>query len=349
MNPSYIIPMSAFRPNTFKVVQLNAENLFLFLDDLTLRDWRSLAEKDWQRLSQATVANKSLIKTLWLADSLLHMDPDIICLNEVGGLESLTNFNFLFLGDRYAPHLLEGNSDRGIDIGYLVKRDFPLRAELRTHKNRPLGFLYPHEQQTNLFNQGTTEKQVKSHYFSRDCAELRLFGPDPVRPELVLLLVHLKSKLDPDNVDPQGKERRRAELNTLVTIYNEVRAEFSPAVPVMIVGDFNGSARKSFRSEEFTQLNTTDLESVIEIVGVSDEDAATQVQFNRGGGIQYLQSDFIFISPDLKPHLVSEGVSVYRYHSDLKVALPLPKTLEQRTYMPSDHYPVIATFKKFFT
>src|ERR1035437_3608946 len=125
--------MSEAKQNTFKVVQLNADNLFIFLDDLSERDWRSLSEKEWQQLSNATVANKSLVKTLWLADTLLDIDADIVCVNEVGGIESLSNFARLFLGGKYTAHLLEGNSDRGIDIGYLIKKDFPLRAELRTH------------------------------------------------------------------------------------------------------------------------------------------------------------------------------------------------------------------------
>lgn len=340
--------MSAITPNTFKIAQLNAENLFVYLDDLTERDWRRLTEKEWQRLSQATVPNKSITKTLWLADSLLHIDADIVCINEVGGQESLANFTRFFLGGKYVPHLIEGNSDRGIDIGYLVKKDFQLRPELRTHKNRPIQFLYPHEQQTGLFNQPDFEKTAKSHYFSRDCAELRLYGTDSSKPALVMLLVHLKSKLDPDGIDPEGKERRRAEVNTLVNIYREVRAEFNPPVPVIVSGDFNGCARKDRLSEEFAHLGTTDLENVIEIIGQDGEQAATQIQFNRGGQIQCLQIDFIFISPDLKKHLVGEGVEVFRYHSDLNVPLPLPQTLDQRLYMPSDHYPVVALFNKFY-
>jgi exonuclease III len=343
-----IVHMPANWPNTFKVVQLNAENLFIFLDDLKERDWRAISEKEWQNQSKATVSNKSLVKTLWLADSILHMNPDIVCVNEVGGLESLGNFARLFLGDGYTAHLIEGNSDRGIDVGYLVKKDFPLRAEIRTHKERPLQFLYPHEQQTNLFNQGTEMQPLKSHYFSRDCAEMRFYGADPAKPEMVFLLVHLKSKLDPDNIDPYGKERRRAELNTLVKIYREVREEFTPAVPVLVAGDFNGCARRDQLAEEFRELADTDLETVVEIVGLNGEAAATQFQFQRGGNIQFLQIDFILVSPELKANLISEGVEIFRYLSDVKIPLPLPKTLDQRLYMPSDHYPVIAIFNKFF-
>lgn len=335
--------MSGVRPNTFKVVQLNAENLFLYLDNKSTRDWRQLSEKEWQKLSNATVANKSLSKTLWLADSLLHIDADLICLNEVGGLESLENFNRLFLNDRYTPYLIEGNSDRGIDVGYLLRKGLPLRAQIHTHKDRPLGFLYPHETQTHLFQQDAPA--IKSHYFSRDCSELRLFGENPERPAAVFLLVHLKSKLDPEGIDPQGRDRRRAEFNTLMEIYSEALARHTPPTPVILVGDFNGCARRDFLSEEFAELLKTDLQCVLESSGLKGSDAATQLQFNRGGGVTYVHIDFILIPTDLKSKLLTNETHVYRYLSDLRVPLALPTTLDQRLQMPSDHYPVVATFQ----
>ena len=336
---------NTFRPARLKVAQLNAENLFLFLDDRGPRDWRGLSEREWQRLSSATTPNKSLGKTWWLADSLKVIDADIVCLNEVGGLESLTNFNDIFLDGAYSPYLIEGNSDRGIDVGYLIRKDFPHPVELRSHKDRPLGFLYPHEVDPNLALEGLGQPK-RSHYFSRDCAELRVFGPDG-RPRFVILLVHLKSKLDPDGIDAFGRLRREAEVKTLVEIYREVRGEFTPPVPVMVAGDFNGFATRREPAEEFAALARTDLESVVDLLGHEGEAAATQLQFSRGGGMNFLQIDFIFVSPELKAHLIPEASGVFRYLSDLKVPLPLPKTLEQRTYLPSDHYPVIATFENW--
>lgn len=327
--------MSRTRSNTFKVAQLNAENLFLFLNDTTDRDWRRLSEKEWQKMSTSTVPNKSLVKTLWLADTLLDMDADIVCMNEVGGQESLQNFAKLFLKGQYVPHLLEGNSDRGIDVGFLVHKDFLAKLELRTHKDRPLDFLYPHERDGG--------SHLTSHYFSRDCAELRIHREGQEKPALILLCVHLKSKLDPEGIDPEGRDRREAELKTLIKIYRELREE--TGAPILIAGDFNGCAKRSALAEEFRALVETDLESVIDLAGHDEEASATQLQFHRGGGMTCLQIDFIFISPELKEQLT--GAEVFRYLSDLKIPLPIPKTLEQRTYLPSDHYPVIATFKNF--
>lgn len=331
--------MSGVWPNTFKIAQLNAENLFLFLDDTTDRDWRRLPEKEWQKLSHASVPNKSLLKTLWLADSLLAINAEIVFICEVGGEESLRNFAKYFLRDQYTAHLIEGNSDRGIDIGYLVRKDFPHRVELRTYKNRPLKFNYPHE--------AAQPAPPRTHYFSRDCSELRVFGSDPATPALICLSVHLKSKLDPDGIDPEGKDRRTAEVVALAEIYSDVRKEFTPSVPVIVAGDFNGCAKRNQLAPEFQALATTDLESVMDILERDGEQTATQLQFGRGGQIQCLQIDYVFVSPELKPLLVPEACEVFRYRSELNVALPLPATLEQRLAMPSDHYPVVATFKNF--
>lgn len=328
--------MSGVRPNTFKIAQLNAENLFLFLDEAKERDWRSLSEKEWQKLSNASVPNKSLVKTLWLAESLLEINADLVFISEVGGIESLSHFAKFFLGDRYIPHLIEGNSDRGIDVGFLIRRDFPLNAELRTHKDRALDFHYPHED------------PPKTHYFSRDCAELRLYRPGETTPALIALSVHLKSKLDPEGIDPEGRDRREAELKLLVEIYKELRLEFSPPIPIIVAGDFNGCARRSNLAPEFQSLTTTDLESVADILDRDDEASATQLQFNRSQQIQCLQIDYIFISPELKGVLNHEESGVFRYRSELKLPLPLPTTLDQRLHLPSDHYPVFATFKNIF-
>src|SRR5690606_24436372 len=145
----------------------NVENLFVFMDRFNDQDLRQLPEKTWQSLSTSITQNKPLQKLWALARCIEEMNPDILCLNEVGGLESLENFNKHFLESRYESHLVEGNSHRGIDVGYLIKKDHAFKPLLISHKNRPIDFLYPHE------TEGPGKS--KSHYFSRDVAELRLF------------------------------------------------------------------------------------------------------------------------------------------------------------------------------
>lgn len=337
--------------NHLRVAQINAENLFLFFDQALPANWKSLPEKEWQRISHASVQNKALRKTLWLAQSLRQIDADFILVNEVGGEESLTNFAREFLDDKYKAHVIEGNSDRGIDNGYLVRKGLPVNVELHTNKNRPIHFLYPHEIVSNQhFEKTAPEKVVKTHYFSRDCAELRVFNSaDPQKPALIFLLVHLKSKLDPDGIDPEGRERRAAELRTVVEIYRDLRREFGDALPIIVGGDFNGIVRRDGGEKEFAPLfEQTDLENVFTVLGRTEEQAMTQIQFNRTGQSTLLQIDYIFVGKNLQSLLVPEETFAFRYRSELGVELALPQTYDQRLMMPSDHYPVVATFRDLF-
>jgi hypothetical protein len=105
-----------------KFCLINAENLFLLFDGDAHPDPLKLTEAEWQKLSTSVYENKSLRKSQALARSLLEINADIIMLCEVGGLESLKNFNQLFLGGAYSPCLLEGNSDRNIDVGFMVRK-----------------------------------------------------------------------------------------------------------------------------------------------------------------------------------------------------------------------------------
>lgn len=348
--------MSIQLPNTLKMMQLNAENLFVFIDHEPTKPLEDMTEKEWKSLSSATVLNKPLLKCRWLAESILDNDPDIIFLNEVGGLESIHNFNKYFLKNSYVPYLIEGNSDRGIDIGYLIHRRLPYRFEVITHKDRPLNFLYPHEKQMELGSIPSSASTLKSHYFSRDCLELRAFKPaDPSaesrsnsptpQPEFICFLVHLKSKLDPEGIDPQGKDRRTAELKTLVDIYKESAAAF-PEVPKVVAGDFNGYAAKLNCHDEFKLLHEeTDLEEVFALSNKPLEKCYTQIQFLRSGSVMGLHIDYIFVSKHWHKNVIPEDTYVYMYRSDLKVKLPYPSTFEQRQHLPSDHHPVVTKIK----
>ena len=334
--------MSIQLPNTLKMMQLNAENLFVFVDHEPSKNIENLSEKEWKALSSATTPNKPLYKCRWLAESIMDADPDIIFLNEVGGTESIHNFNKYFLKNTYIPYLIEGNSDRGIDVGYLVHRRLPYHYELITHKNRPLHFLYPHERQLRLGDPPT----AKTHYFSRDCSELRVYTDEKSRTlKMIFFLVHLKSKLDPEGIDPSGKDRRAAELKTLVDIYKESEQEF-PEIPKVVAGDFNGYAAKDGCHEEFQLLHaTTDLAEVFELSGKPIDQRYTQIQFNRSGGALGLHIDYIFLSSHWHKNVIADETYVYMYRSDLKVKLPYSATIEQRQHLPSDHYPVLTKIK----
>lgn len=324
-----------------RFVQFNVENLFLYMDQYSGQDLKEISETEWRKLSTSVTHNKALKKTWAVAKTLRDINADVIMLNEVGGQESLANFAKHFLNDEYTPFLKEGNSNRGIDVGYLIKRNRDFKAVLISHKDRPISFLYPHETQT--------PSGGKSHYFSRDVSELRLFAPGENTPRLVILLTHLKSKLDPANVDIQGRLRRAAELKTLVDIYNEVRTELQSKVPVIVAGDFNGIASKLFMEPEFQYLHDkTDLVEVLDAASCPPDDRFSQIQIGYSGKCTKLHIDYIFVSPELKDRIVPEKTGIHLFKNEMGQSIPLPQTMEDRERLPSDHYPLVLTLKAGF-
>lgn len=318
------------------LVQLNAENLFLFMEEYQGQDLQQMSEEVWQKLSRSSTFNKNLKKTWALANAISEINPDFVLLNEVGGKESLTNFNQHFLNDRYEPLIIEGNSDRGIDVGYLVKKDPDLQCLLISHRKRPLDFLPDNPTPT-------------TQYFSRDALELRVFHKGEGSPRLICLLTHLKSKLDPDGIDPQGRKRRQAELQTLVKIYNDITRETDHQIPILVAGDFNGQAYRQECEPEFADLYTqTDLQELFDLKIQGDhldteEDRITQTQFLRDGTRRLLQLDYFFLSPLLVDKILPEGCFVYRYRNEENRVQPISSNMDQRLRLPSDHYPVVLT------
>jgi endonuclease/exonuclease/phosphatase family metal-dependent hydrolase len=341
--------VSYFASHRLRLVEFNVENLFLYLDYFEGQDLSSLTEKEWQKLSTSVVGNKPLEHIRSLARAILDMDPDIVMLCEVGGVESLANFSRLFLNGAYAVHLVEGNSDRGIDLGYLVRKSLPFTYDLFSHKHRTIDFLYPHEIQSQETGYGNLRSaRLSSHKFSRDVLELRIHEDGIADPVMIVLLVHLKSQLDRTRIDPGGRDRRRAELEKLVTIYNELDQEFGGRVPILLTGDFNGSAGRPKTDVEFEGLYArSPLEDVLEVAQVLADERYTHMQLsqsrNRVGHNKQL--DYIFIPPSLFPRVNHQETWVYRFKDHLGLTMLVPRNLNEKKLLASDHYPVIVTLE----
>lgn len=331
--------MSQFSKNPFRIMQFNVENLFVFMDHYAGEDLTSLDESAWQRLSTSSVANKPLTQVIDISAAIRDAQPDLVMLCEVGGRESLENFSRFFLNGVYKPFLIEGNSDRGIDLGFLVKADLPFRYDLISHRNRSLDFLYPHERQSELT--GYPVAHAPSHRFSRDVLELRIFEQND-EPVLIVLLVHLKSQIDRDNIDPGGRDRRRAELEKLVEICGEVEAHFNHRVPIVLGGDFNGRAARENTDSEFRALHErTSLIDAFDAAQIAPENRFTFLQVSSHRPAIERQLDYIFVSPVLVPRVNARETYAYRFKDHLGQELGTPRNLNAKRLLPSDHYPVI--------
>lgn len=333
--------------SSFKVMLLNAENLFLLSDQKFTAEHLKLDQIQWNKLSTSIYENKPLEKLKCLGQIILDENPDLLLLCEVGGHESLQNFNHLFLKDQYSPALIEGNSNRNIDVGFLIRKNLPFYFDISTNKNRLINYLYPHERQSVETGYPVKGGKVSgSHKFSRDVSELHFFQKDRSKPFLIFLLTHLKSRLDPEGIDPQGFERRGAELKTLLEIYKELDTRLQGQVPIAIGGDFNGNASRIDTDKEFAELYTsTQLREVCEIAALPTDQMVTFYQVGRSAKTEGKQLDYCFLSPQLVPYLDPSSVRVFRYKGHLGMPLDPPTTLEAKGLLPSDHYPLIFTLK----
>ncbi len=335
--------MTDYATVNIKLGLYNVENLFLMFDHPIPENFKKLPEPEWQKLSTSIYDNKPLAKCLQIAAIIEEKKPDVMMFCEVGGLESLQNFNKLFLGNAFSCVLLEGNSNRNIDVGYLIKKNLPYFFDVVSNKTRALNFLYPHEITSQVHG---FKIKAPSHTFSRDCVELRLFSSNREKPFMIILLTHLKSRLDPERIDPGGIERRTAELKTAIEIYTELTQQF-PQAAVLFCGDLNGFAGKLQTDPEFLPIyKQTDLQDVFEVAGLSVEKRSTFYQIKNGGKVDGKQIDFCFIPKKIWSHLSLDTDGVYLYKDKFGLAMDPPTTLDAKFQLPSDHYPLFFTLEK---
>jgi len=160
---------------------------------------------------------------------------------------------------------------------------------------------------------------------------------------MVLLLVHIKSKLDMRGKDFEGRTRRVLEVQGLLQIYEKLLVH---QVPILVGGDFNGHAGEKDTEEEFKAIyKTTDLKDIAFLANIPEEERFSYIYFTRCGNRFVQQIDYLFIS-ERYAHLIEPSECYFpRYKNPSGVALPVPKRMEQKNTMPSDHYPFLASIK----
>ena len=300
---------------------LNAQDLFLFMDKHDQTSLEDLTETKWQLMSSSLFFNKSKDKCLALAQTIRDSGADIVMMTEVGGHESLANFARFVLNDEYISLSLPSNSDRGIDLGYLIKKTLPYELALHTH----VDFALP----------------APAKRFSRDVLRLDLIRDEKI--EMIFLLVHIKSKLDLKRADFEGRTRRVHEVKGLLQIYEKLLVH---QVPILVGGDFNGHAGEKDTEEEFKAIyQETDLKDIAFLANIPEEERFSYIYFTRGGNRFVQQIDYLFISEKFA-HLIEPGECYFpRYKNPSGTPMPIPTRMEQKNTLPSDHYPFLASLR----
>ena len=165
------------------------------------------------------------------AQAIRDCDADVLCLQEVDGLEVLRWFHDRYLRqaiDEPYEHfaLLEGNDRRGIDVAAMSRRGFPIRVMSNASLTyRDLG-LYSDD----VRRWGA---ELDDRVFKRDALEVEV--ETPAGP-LTIWVCHFKSM-------SEGRERtmgiRRAEAHAVRRLVERKFGDRTDKADWMIVGDLN--------------------------------------------------------------------------------------------------------------
>lgn len=270
-----------------------------------------------------------------IARSIKEENLDMIILQEVEGIEPLARFNEKHLDGKYEVFLQKGNDGRGIEIGFLVKRDLPFKIRMQGQTHR----------------EWKNPKSDKNEpIFSRDLPALHIRHKstsmnDP--PEFILAGTHYKSQRDRSG-DPRSeffRARQVEETKALIKSYEESY----PNVPVFLGGDFNADIHSS---PEFRALFDGGLMRDSFDLGprsLKGQDRITHTFHPRGGKTKDSQLDAILANESASSSVIE--AKVYRYKDSKGAEKPLPKTYDERKQNPSDHFMVVvkARLSQFFS
>lgn len=184
--------------------------------------------KDWVGWFELLRENVSWEATYNTGRVIKEVNPDILITVEVENRPTLLRFNDQVLKTQFGfhyPHVMviDGNDDRGIDLGIMSK--YPIVA-IRSHVD---------DRNENGFT-----------VFSRDCPEYDILLPNNVR--LVILPNHLKSKRSGN--DEASRKRRVAQAKRAHSIAVSALAR---SAYVLIGGDLNDTPDSAALQELLVQ------------------------------------------------------------------------------------------------
>ncbi|NUO91745.1 MAG: endonuclease/exonuclease/phosphatase family protein [Dermatophilaceae bacterium] len=237
----------------------------------------------WLELKRESVTDLAVRHT---AQVVHDLQADVLGVVEAEDRWALKHFNadqLAPLGGRLYGHvmLIDGNDERGIDVGLLTRGDIEITG-IVSHVD---------------------DADLAGPVFSRDCPELSLALPGGGR--LLVLVNHLKSK---GYGGPESNVRRKRQAQRVREIYEQRRAEGHDLVAV--VGDLNDTPTSEPLSPLLGAGGTgvaatpSDLRDVSAFPGFDDGGwPGTYGTANKGNKI-----DYILCSPALFERVTAAGV-----------------------------------------
>jgi endonuclease/exonuclease/phosphatase family metal-dependent hydrolase len=231
----------------------------------------------WLELKLAQVDDLAVENT---ARVIRDVGADVLGLIEAESRPALTRFSKEMLprvnGKSY-DHimLIDGNDDRGIDVGIMLRKGYELTA-IRSHVD---------------------DADDDGIIFSRDCAEYEIKTAS--KKSLVVLLNHFKSK--GFGSQPASNAKRLRQAKRTAAIYKALLA--SGQKNVAVLGDFNDTPASDPLKPLLTNTNLKDITEHTNFVSDGREGTF-------GNGTASNKIDYVLLSPSL--FALVEGGGIFR-------------------------------------
>lgn len=268
-------------------------------------DWIGWVELTTDRVDELALLNTTRV--------ILDVGADILGVIEAENRLALKRFadsGPAVAGRVRYPHVMviDGNDERGINVGVLSTEDYPLIAQ-RSHAD---------------------EVDAVGRIFSRDCAEYHFRIRDGRR--LVVLVNHFKSMGYGGKVASDAIRRRQAQR--VADLYRDLVANHTPLVAVL--GDLNDTPE----SEPLAPLlRGTELRDISAHAGFDDG--------GRPGTYGYCTArnklDYVLLSPALYASAVGGGIFRKGVWGGRRGTLwPIYETMTRQVHAGSDHAAIYA-------
>lgn len=231
-------------------------------------------------------------------------------------------FNSGELAGKYRSVLVDGNDERGIDVGFAIRADLDVVLEVETHKEA-------------MWNDSAERQKLR--LFSRDLPVVIVKDRASRKPLVILMGTHAKSKRDRPG-DHESTKMRTAQHEASKLIIQAYERAY-PATPILLGGDFNADVRTG---PEVAAIRSFMKES-LDVSGATER--ITETYHPPEGGVVPSQFDAIFMT-SASTKYVTKAQVLPEYDRVTGRRLGVPKSFEdrQRNY-PSDHRAVAVVFE----
>lgn len=239
-------------------------------------DWIGWVEAKTAPVNEIAIDNTGRV--------IRDVNADILAVIEADNRVALDRFSRIVL-KRIKPAglpykhvlLIDGNDERGIDVGIMTRNEFPIR-HIRTH----------------IYDLNDEDKPI----FSRDCPEYAV--KNTATGETVWVLPnHFKSKFGGDTAS--SKTRRKAQAQRTAEIYGDLRANGDDLV--VVLGDFNDTPDSAPLQP---LLADTDLQDVSAHPSFDPGEFNGRGTFGLGNNNQKI--DYLLMSPALFCRVQASGL-----------------------------------------